>query len=490
MIRIIAQFEARLRINNLHRTSDILRARAVYTIAFALVISQLVNLANMTNTYGRWTFDHWIATAVSILLLGSVVALRYTKAFYLFAGFYSLLLFAAIAAASLFDYTGINSALLPYLLLGSIVCGFISGWRTVVLFGCLAMAFIWGLYSVSVSAPQGALYDPALFTARHIQRVVQMSIILGLTTAITSFASYAMHSAFDALEENARQARSASEAKPQFMSDISHELRTPLNGIIGMSEILQRTGLEAKQWQYVKNITRSSQNLFAILEDAMDISKLDEGRFKLAPEPFNLPDLLCSLVDLHTPAAANKGLLIGHRYPEDMPENFIGDQKEIRKIINNLLSNALKFTDKGSAYIHVSGTVDKTGDSGDKFQIFISVQDTGIGIAPENVEKIFTRFCQLDTGLSRKYEGTGLGLSLSKNIAKLIGGDLTVLSRPNEGSTFTLELVLPIGVAPKAIAPPIDFFHPPTEELVQISHDPEADKEDMQARMSNLRKTA
>ena len=158
-----------LRIDTLERTSDQLRARAVYIIAMALVASQLVNMVIMSVTYARWTFDHGISLAAAVLVAGSVVALRYCKAFYLYAIFYSLLLFGAIFAASALDFTGINSALLPFLIFGTVVCGFVSGWRMVVVYSVVAMACIWSLYYISCTAPQGALFDPNLFGERNFQ---------------------------------------------------------------------------------------------------------------------------------------------------------------------------------------------------------------------------------------------------------------------------------------------------------------------------------
>lgn len=470
-------FESWLRMERLQRTSDILRARAVYLIAVALIVSQFANMLIMTRTYGYWTMDHWTALGASVSFLGSIVALRYTTAFYLFAGFYSLLLFLAVSAASLFDFTGINSALLPYLLLGSIVCGFISGWRMVVAFGVAAIALVWGLYHVSATAPQGVLFDPTLFNARNIQRAVQITIVLSLATAITGFASFAMHSALLELEENAAQANQASEAKTRFMSDMSHELRTPLNGVMGMSEILMETQLNMKQFQCAGMINKSARNLLAILNNMLDISHLDANTFTIECAPFNLQELFNSVIRQHKATAKSKGLAIGIHYSKNIPKDFVGDANAIRQIINNLMSNAIKFTHTGSTYIHVDGEMESGAEAGDKCQLVLSVQDTGIGIAPENTEKIFNRFSQLDTGLSRKYEGTGLGLSLSKNIAELIGGELSVLSYPGEGATFMLKLALPIGETSTVITLPLDMFHPPTEDLIQISHDPGEDVE-------------
>ncbi len=464
------KFEIWLRINTGGRMSDSLRARAIYFIAAVMIATQLINLPIMSHTYGRWTMDHSISIFVIGLIGLSIPALRYVKKFYLFAGFYNLLLLGAILASAAFDYTGINSALLPFLLLGTIVCGFISGWRAVLICGLSSILFIWGLYHYSASAPTGALFDPTLFGARNFQRAVQFSIASAAATAITAFASYAMHMAFFDLEKRAEEEQIASKAKTEFLSNMSHELRTPLNGVMGISGLLAKTDMDTQQKEYVEIISSCSQKLLAILEDVMDISRLDEHSYSTAAEPFNLTDTLEPLLDLYRPAARAKGLNIGLRYKEGLPQNFVGDAKAIRKIINNLLSNAIKFTESGSAYICVSGQKTDTG----AYEINIGVQDTGIGIAPENIDKAFARFSQLDTRLSRNEEGTGLGLALSRKLAENMGGTLNVLTRQGEGSTFVLRLPLEEGDASPVLTPDIETFQPEAPHTMPV---PETDLE-------------
>ena len=404
------------------------------------------------------------------MIVGSILALRHCKTFFFYAGFYSLLLFAAITAASVMDYTGINSALLPFLILGTVVCGFISGWRMVFVYGVTAMAFVWALYYVSATAPQGALFDPTLFAARNIQRAAQISIILSLATAISAFSSYAMHSAFYKLEETVDMANRANKAKTQFMADMSHELRTPLNGMMGMSMLLLKTKLDVTQEQYAEIISKCSQNLFGILEDVLDIFKIDSDRFIIRKEAFDLQKLLNNLIDLHKPVAMGANIDIGLRYPQNLPSIYLGDKSAVRQIVNNLMGNALKFTSKGSAYINVQGELlqeyglqeDGLQDGGgrEKYQLSISVTDTGIGIAHENIDTIFERFSQLDKSLSREKDGTGLGLPISRKMAELMGGSLTVLTKPGEGSSFILTLALPVEKTAKVITQSLDLFQP------------------------------
>ncbi len=466
MANLLGKLDGFLRVEKLSRTSDKLRVRAVYMIAFALIISQAINIAIMSHTYGYWTFDHTISLVAALSFALSVIALRYCKAFYIYASFYSLLLFASIAAVSTIDFTGINSALLPFLVFGTIVCGFISGWRMVILYTTIAIGLVWFLYYTSMAAPQGALFDLSVFSTRNFQRAIQVTIILGLSAAISAFASHSMHSAFFELEETAELANRANEAKTQFMSDMSHELRTPLNGMIGMSGLLLKSKMDPTQQQYIEIINKCSQNLFGIIEDVLDISRIDAGRFVIKKAPFNLRKLMENLIDLYKPVTINSDVNIGLEYPSDLPSEFYGDETAIRQIVNNFMSNAMKFTEKGSVTLNIKGRLlphdisKYQGEQAQTYQICISVTDTGIGIAPENVEKAFERFSQLDQSLSRDQDGTGLGLAVSRKVAELMDGNIIVTSQLGKGSSFTLDIELPTKKIDNVTVPPIDNFHP------------------------------
>ncbi len=465
----LVKFETWLGLDSSGRTSDYLRGRALYMIAFGLVISQIINMIIMADTYKAWTFDHTLSLIVSIAILGSVAAMRIIKKYYVFAAFYSLLLFAGLALSALQGFTGINSALLPFMVLGTIICGFVSGWRMVLIFGVVALSLVWALYWYSQQAPTGALFDPTLFGARNLQRAWQMTIAMGLAISIAGFASYSMHSAFFELEKNADDARSLSRAKTEFMANLSHELRTPLNGVLGMNSLLERTKLDSQQKEYAQIVENCAKHLLHIIDDVLDIARLDEDKFNVEYKPFHLKATLQSIVDINKANAVSKGLKIGMRYRQDLPETFHGDASAIRKIVGNLMSNAIKFTEKGSAYICVDS---KLLDSG-RFEMTIGVQDTGKGIEEKNLNKIFERFSQLDTRLARDEDGTGLGLAISRQLAEKLGGTLTVITRPGEGATFMLKLVMDAVQASErdtVIASDIELFQP-------LADLPEADVE-------------
>jgi signal transduction histidine kinase len=241
---------------------------------------------------------------------------------------------------------------------------------------------------------------------------------------------------FHEIEDKSRQLEAASQHKSEFLANMSHELRTPLNAVIGFSEVLlQRMfgDLNAKQDEYLKDIYSSGQHLLSLINDILDLSKIEAGRMELAPAPFHLPSALDNAVTLVKERAARHGVTLQVDVDPQLGE-LVGDERKVKQVLLNLLSNAVKFTPEGG---RISLKASRKGGV-----VEIAVTDTGIGIAPEDQAAIFEEFRQVGSDETRKQEGTGLGLTLAKKFVELHGGRIWVESEPGRGSTFTFTLPL------------------------------------------------
>ena len=233
-------------------------------------------------------------------------------------------------------------------------------------------------------------------------------------------------------------AQSINLAKVRFMSNVGHEIYTPLNVIIGMLSLLRESNLDDHQLKLLTSITVASDNLLTQVNDILDYRTIDTGELELKMGVFNIHDLFRRLFDANEYKADNKNLLLKYHTESSLPQALIGDSLRLMQVINNILNNAIKFTQKGTIdfYCHLSET------AGNKFKILFCVEDTGIGISPKNLEKIFDSFQQEDDSFAKSYGGMGLGLTMSSKLVNLMGGKLEARSIKNSGSSFffTLEL--------------------------------------------------
>ena len=240
------------------------------------------------------------------------------------------------------------------------------------------------------------------------------------------------------LEEARENAEQSLETRKLFLANISHEIRTPINAISGMSGILADTDISETQKQYVKAIQSSSKSLMVIVNDILDMSKLESGKFSADFIPFDIRSVVDPLYTSYLLRTDEKGISFNIDYPKDMPRWVFGDPTRLGQILNNLISNAIKFTDKGSVSLKIN--FEKKGKLND---FCFSVTDTGIGIDQEKLKTIFEFFSQEDNTITRRFGGTGLGLAISKSIAELLGGEIKVESEKNVGSTFKFSLTMP-----------------------------------------------
>jgi PAS domain S-box-containing protein len=241
------------------------------------------------------------------------------------------------------------------------------------------------------------------------------------------------------LMQNKIEAEKA-KAKDIFLANMSHEIRTPLNAIIGFNEILAQTNLNHDQRKKVEIISTASKTLSVIINDILDLSKLESGKLELDAHPFRIENACKQVIQLHSSRAKSKGIKLFFSYDNEIPELINGDEVRLSQILINLLSNAIKFTEKG----HVELKVREAERYGNSTRIVFSVADTGIGIPKEKIKKIFERFSQAETYTTRLYGGTGLGLSIVKSLIELHDGSINVKSRQGEGSVFSFSITYEI----------------------------------------------
>ena len=294
-----------------------------------------------------------------------------------------------------------------------------------------------------------------------------------------------------ALKAARTAAEQASAAKSSFLANMSHEIRTPFTGLQGMLRLLADTGLDERQAGYLRTASASARHLLTLLDDILDTSRLEAGQMTIEAVPMDLPALLSDIESLMRPLAEGKGLRLNFEVHPGLPARVHADPTRLRQVLFNLMSNAIKFTERGSVRL-LAQPLDVASPGGrDALQAWaFTIEDTGIGIDAATQERLFQRFSQGDESRSRRFGGTGLGLEISRSLARLMGGDITVTSAPGQGSRFTFRVplaLLPPGEPGAALEAASSTVTPPLPPLrVLVAEDNEVNRLVLEAMLARL----
>ncbi len=435
-MNILQKFEQLFRISPDTPAEYLIRYRAIWLLGLLFVAVELMNLIVMSFTYGKWTYDHTIAAGTSLAVIFLIVLMRWFKQYYhVYAFIYSSLVLGGTAASALPEHAGINSALLPLLTLGPLVTGYISGRLASIMFWVAGSFFLAFLYWVSISNPPFMANGTYVIEANRLSNAFYF---LSISAALSTMLTEQTFSAMKKMRENAERARKAEAAKTEFLAKMSHELRTPLHGVLGLTDALLMRDLPEREEEITKTIRQSGQSLLLILNDLLDLSKIEAGKMAVEPAPTHVYATIDMAVQGWQEAAKKRGLEFDVLIDRSLHRGAMMDSLRFRQIMHNLISNAIKFTDDGKVTIMAEAV---EGDYGEE-TLLVRVKDTGCGVSDSAYERIFESFEQDERTGDRRFGGTGLGLPICRMLAELMGGDVALEDTSEAGSTFRVRIPL------------------------------------------------
>ncbi len=419
---------------------DAARKRCLLVISIAAaIIGSLSGWRNFDASFAAYPVQTLIAGLGPLVFLACPVLIARTRnvrgVAWFFLGF-SYVGFVAVAVIAGGMFSRSTFFLLPWAVMATLFLGWKEGVGAAILVFCTYLV----LYSLR-GAIAPSVYEMSIDVLSH-WLVVGLSMTLAMLITGAAIFQREMELAAVKLCEARTEAVSANRAKSDFLAMMSHEIRTPMNGVLGMAEMLEDTELTDQQRLYAETITSSGASLMTIINDILDLSKVEAGGISLTNKPFALRSFLEQISMLFKLRANQQQLDLIIEIDENLPDHISGDVGRIRQILINLIGNAFKFTEQGHIKIKVSGAA----IAGDIDLSFV-VEDTGIGIPEDKLDDIFKKFEQVEGSTTRRFDGAGLGLAISRQLAHAMGGDITAQSVCRDGCIFTFKVTLPVATA-------------------------------------------